>query len=489
MLLARRCTAHMSRPLSASRILTRNLTGLKRNDLVKNSAYVGGKWIGAAEGATYDVVDPAHLKPVGKVPDMTTTDIKAAISAAHKAQISWKAKTGRERATVLHKWYQLCMEHQEDLAKIMTIECGKPLAEARGEVAYGSSFIRWFAEEAPRIYGDVIPQNAAGRRLMTIKQPVGVVAAITPWNFPNAMITRKAAPAIAAGCAIIVKPSPETPLSALAIAHLAEEAGLPAGVLNIVTASKDNAIAIGTEMTSNPLVRKITFTGSTAVGKTLTAQAAGTMKKVSMELGGNAPFIVFDDANVDAAVEGCIASKFRNTGQTCVCANRIYVQAGVYDEFSKKLATRLRKMNVGHGLETGNEFGPLITLAGFRKVAKHVDDAVAKGAKVLVGGKPHRLGGHFYEPTVLTDVTKDMLMTQEETFGPLAGLIKFKTENEVIEAANDTPFGLAGYFYSSDIARIYRVSEALEVGMVGINEGIISTDCAPFGGIKESGLV
>ncbi|KAJ3146482.1 hypothetical protein HDU89_006164 [Geranomyces variabilis] len=468
--------------------IVRCFSSLSRSDLVKSEAYINGKWSAAQTGATYNVVDPALVKTVATVPDMTTADIRRAITAANDALGPWKAKTARERAVIMQKWFTLCMQNQEDLAKIMTVECGKPLAESRGEIAYGSSFIRWFAEEAPRTYGDVIPPPATGRRLLSIRQPVGVVAAITPWNFPNAMITRKAAPALAAGCTIVVKPSPETPLSALAIAMLGEEAGLPAGVFNVVTASKDNAVSIGNEMTANPLVRKITFTGSTAVGKALTAQAASTMKKVSMELGGNAPFIVFEDANLDAAVEGCIASKFRNTGQTCVCANRVYVHSSIYDAFASKLAARIRKMQVGHGLDKGSEFGPLITQAGFDKVQRHVDDAVGKGAKVLVGGKPHKLGNYFFEPTVMTGVTGEMLMAREETFGPLAGLIRFETEKEVIDVANDTPFGLAGYFYSSDIARIFRVAEALEVGMVGINEGIISTDCAPFGGVKESGL-
>ncbi|KAI8818111.1 succinate-semialdehyde dehydrogenase [NADP+] GabD [Fimicolochytrium jonesii] len=437
---------------------------------------------------TYSVIDPAHLKPVASVPDMDTPDVKQAISLAHTAQKHWARKTARERATVLHKWYQLCMHNQSDLAKIMTIECGKPLAESMGEVAYGSSFLRWFAEEASRAYGDVIPENAKGRRLLAIKQPVGVVAAITPWNFPNAMIARKVAPAIAAGCSIIVKPSAETPLSALAMAYLGEEAGLPPGVFNVVTASKGSAKRIGNEMTENALVRKITFTGSTAVGKLLSKQAASTMKKVSMELGGNAPFIVFDDADIDAAVTGCIASKFRNTGQTCVCANRVFVHSKIYDTFAAKLSAKIREMEVGHGLEPGNQFGPLITSDAFDKVVRHVEDAVGKGAKVLLGGKPHGLGGNFYEPTVLTGVTNEMLLAREETFGPVAGLIRFETESEVTKAANDTPFGLAAYFYTKDAGRIFRLSEALEYGIVGVNEGIVSTEVAPFGGIKESGL-
>ncbi|KAJ3021426.1 hypothetical protein HKX48_008520 [Thoreauomyces humboldtii] len=464
-------------------------TSLKNPALLRFQAFINNDWTPAHSKATYPVIDPAHLVEIAKVPDMGTLDTRKAIQDAHAAQLEWSKKTGRERGEVLMKWYNLCMENKEDLAKLMTLECGKPYAESVGEITYGSSYIRWFAEEAPRTYGDVIPTNAPGRRLLSIRQPVGVVAAITPWNFPNAMITRKAAPAIAAGCSIVVKPSPETPLSALAMAYLAEKAGLPKGVLNIVTASKDNAKAVGDEMTGNSLVRKITFTGSTAVGKLLTAQAASSMKKVSMELGGNAPFIVFDDADLESAVTGCLASKFRNTGQTCVCANRIYVQSGVYDKFASLLAARIAKMKVGHGLDPEKyEFGPLITKQGFEKVKRHVDDAVSKGAKVLVGGKQHKLGKNFYEPTVLTGVTEGMEMVGEETFGPLAGLIKFETETEVIKAANDTPFGLAAYFYSASTSRIFRVSELLECGMVGVNTGIISTDCAPFGGIKESGL-
>ncbi|KNC96478.1 succinate-semialdehyde dehydrogenase [Spizellomyces punctatus DAOM BR117] len=471
-----------------SHISLRTISGLQRADLFRDSAYIGGKWTVAESGAKHNVVDPANLEIVAAVPNMSSNDANVAIKHAQKAQAEWKRTTARQRANILRRWFDLLHANRDDLATIMTTECGKPLAEARGEVAYGASFIQWFAEEAPRAYGDIIPQHAVGRRLLAIKQPIGVVGAITPWNFPIAMVTRKVAPALAAGCSIVLKPAPETPLSALALARLAEEAGVPPGVFNVVTASKENTPEIGKELTTNSIVRKITFTGSTQVGKILAAQAASTVKRVSLELGGNAAFIVFDDADLDAAVEGCIASKYRNTGQTCVSANRIYVQAGIYDEFAERLAKRIRRMNVGHGLQAGVDVGPLISKEGWEKVSRHVSDALSKGAVAIAGGKPHALGNHFYEPTVLTGLQKNMALIHEETFGPVAGLYKFETEAEVVELANDTPFGLAGYFFSRDVGRIFRVAESLEVGMVGVNEGMISTECAPFGGVKESGM-
>ncbi|MDF1819840.1 MAG: NADP-dependent succinate-semialdehyde dehydrogenase [Immundisolibacteraceae bacterium] len=458
---------------------------LKDASLFRQQCYVNGQWIDADSGSTIDVTNPADGSHLGTIPKLIDTETRRAIEAANAAWPAWRKKTAKERSAILRRWFDLMMENQEDLAKLMTLEQGKPLAEAMGEIAYGASFVEWFAEEAKRIYGDTIPAPAENRRIVVIKQPVGVVAAITPWNFPNAMITRKCAPALAAGCPVVIKPATATPYSALALAELGERAGIPAGVLNIVTGSSG---AIGGELTSNPTVRKLSFTGSTEIGKMLMEQCAGTVKKVSMELGGNAPFIVFDDADIDAAVDGAMASKFRNTGQTCVCANRILVQDSVYDEFAEKLAVAVRDLKVGPGIEAGNTAGPLIDEAGLAKVEEHVEDACSKGAKIAVGGERHALGGNFYQPTVLTDVTTDMLITQDETFGPVAPLFRFSSEDEAIEMANDTPYGLAAYFYARDLGRVWRVSEALETGIVGINTGIISSEVAPFGGVKESGV-
>lgn len=452
--------------------------------LLRDSCYIDGKWIGGNN--TFDVTNPATGELVGKVPDLGVEETRAAIEAANKAFGEWSARTAKERSRILRKWFDLQIENKDDLATIMTTEMGKPLAEAKGEVEYAASFIEFYAEEAKRIYGETIPSHMSDRRIVVVKQPIGVVGAITPWNFPAAMITRKVGPALAAGCTAVCKPAGATPLTALALVDLGERAGIPAGVLNIVTGRSSSAI--GGELTSNPLVRLITFTGSTEIGKILMAQAASTIKKVDLELGGNAPFIVFDDADIDAAVQGAMASKFRNAGQTCVCANRILVQDGVYDEFSRKLADEVAKLKVGNGLEDGVNQGPLINEEGVEKVEEHVQDAVDHGAKIVVGGKRSELGGTFFEPTVLTEVTTAMKVTNEETFGPVAPLFRFSDEAEAIRMANDTPFGLAAYFYSRDIGRCWRVGEALEYGMVGINEGIISTEVAPFGGVKESGL-
>jgi succinate-semialdehyde dehydrogenase/glutarate-semialdehyde dehydrogenase len=423
---------------------------------------------------------------VGTVPDLSVEEVRLAVEAAHKAFPAWAAKTAKERAEILRRWFEMIMEAQEELAEIMTAEQGKPLAESRGEVAYGASFIEWFAEEGKRIYGDIIPSQAADKRIVVLKQPIGVVAAITPWNFPNAMITRKAGPALAAGCTCVVKPASATPLSALALAELGERAGLPAGVFNVVTSKK--ASAVGEELATSSLVRKVSFTGSTEVGKVLMAQSASTIKKLSLELGGNAPFIVFDDADLDAAVAGAIASKYRNAGQTCVCANRFYVQSGVHDAFAAKLKTAVESLTLGDGMQEGVQIGPLINQAAVDKVEELVADATAKGAKVVTGGGAHELGGTFYQPTILSHVEKGMDIVDEEIFGPVATLIKFETEDDVIAAANDTPFGLAAYFYARDMGRVWRVQEGLDYGIVGINEGIISTEVAPFGGVKESGL-
>jgi succinate-semialdehyde dehydrogenase/glutarate-semialdehyde dehydrogenase len=461
------------------------MLNLKDPTLFSQRCYIDGAWSEADSGKTIAVTNPATGAVIGTIPDMGTTETHRAIDAAARAFPAWAAKTAKERAVILRRWFDLMMANQEDLAVLMTAEQGKPLAEAKGEIAYAASFIEWFAEEAKRLYGDVIPGHHADKRLVVIRQPVGVVAAITPWNFPSAMITRKAGPALASGCTFVCKPATQTPYSALAMAELGQRAGIPAGVFNIITGS---ASAIGGEMTSNPIVRKLTFTGSTGIGKKLMAQCAGTMKKLSLELGGNAPFIVFDDADLDAAVEGAIASKYRNTGQTCVCANRLLVQAGVYDAFAEKLATAVRKLRVGDGLAGVTEQGPLIDGNALAKVEEHVADALSKGAKVLLGGKRHALGGTFYEPTIIANVTRDMLVAREETFGPLAPLFKFNTEAEAIAMANDTEFGLASYFYTRDLARSWRVAEKLEYGIVGINAGIISNEVAPFGGIKESGV-
>ncbi|ARU17974.1 NAD-dependent succinate-semialdehyde dehydrogenase [Croceicoccus marinus] len=454
-------------------------------DFLKQQCYIDGAWCDADDGATADVTDPGTGKALGTVPKMGKDETRRAIEAAHRALPGWRAKTAGERSKLLRRLFELMMQHQDDLGELLSREQGKPLAEGRGEIAYGAGFIEWFAEEAKRAYGDVIPPHAADRRIVVVKQPVGVVGAITPWNFPNAMITRKLGPALAAGCTIVIKPASATPFSALAIAALCEEAGIPAGVVNVVTGS---ASAIGGELTANPVVRKITFTGSTEVGRQLLAASADTVKKTSMELGGNAPFLVFDDADIDAAVDGAMISKFRNGGQTCVCTNRFYVQAGVYDEFASKLAERVKALKLGYGLEDGTDIGPLIDDAAVEKVEEHLKDAMDGGAKVLAGGSRSDLGGTYFEPTVLGEVSHDMLLAREETFGPVAGLIRFEEEDEALRMANDTEFGLASYFYARDMARIWRVAEALEAGMVGINTGLISTEVAPFGGIKQSGL-
>jgi succinate-semialdehyde dehydrogenase / glutarate-semialdehyde dehydrogenase len=453
--------------------------------LFRQQCYIGGQWADADSKKTIDVTNPATGEKLGTVPNMGADETRRAIVAANKAWPEWRAKTGKERANIMRKWFNLMMENQVDLARLMTLEQGKPLSESMGEIVYGSSFVEWFAEEAKRVYGDIIPEHAPGKRIIVTKEPIGVVAAITPWNFPNAMITRKCAPAMAVGCPVVVKPASATPYSALALAELAERAGVPKGVFNVVTGS---AGVIGGELTSNPLVRKLSFTGSTEIGKVLMRQCASTVKKVSLELGGNAPFMVFDDANLDDAVQGALASKFRNTGQTCVCANRLLVQDGVYDEFAARLSQAVSGLKVSNGLEDGAQQGPLIDMAAVEKVEEHIQDAVANGARIVLGGKRHRLGGTFYEPTVLADVTTKMKVAREETFGPVAPLFRFKTEDEAIHMANDTEFGLASYFYARDIGRIWRVSTALEYGIVGVNEGIISTEVAPFGGVKESGI-
>ena len=460
-------------------------TKLKDPSLLKKQAYINGKWVGAKSGKTFPVYNPSTGEVIVDVPDMGIADLQVAIDGAYKAQKLWAAKTGKERAAILKKWNDLMVENADDLAIILTAEMGKPLAEARGEIVYGASFIEWFAEEAKRVYGETIPGHQPDKRIMVIKQPVGVVASITPWNFPNAMITRKAGPALASGCAFVAKPAGETPLSGLVMVELAERAGVPAGVFSMITSKSSSDI--GKEMCSNSKVRKLTFTGSTEVGRKLIAQCADTVKKVSMELGGNAPFLVFDDADLDEAVEGVMASKYRNTGQTCVCANRIMAQSKVYDKFCDMLAEAANNIKVADGFEDGSQQGPLINEAAVEKVESHVKDALSKGAKLLAGGQRHQLGGTFFEPTVLSGVTKGMLVAKEETFGPMAPVFKFETEEEAIETANDTEFGLAAYFYSRDIGRIWRVSEGLEYGIVGVNEGIISTEMAPFGGVKESG--
>ena len=458
---------------------------LRDPSLLRSRCYVDGKWIDASDGKTIDVTDPATGALIGRVPSLGAEDVRAAIDAANAAWPAWRSQTGKQRAIIMRRWFELMMANQEDLARIMTLEQGKPLAESRGEIAYAASFIEWFAEEAKRIYGDVIDHPMPGKRIVVIKQGIGVVAAITPWNFPSAMITRKCAPALAAGCPVVIKPASQTPLSALALAELAERAGIPKGIVNVVTGS---ASVIGKELTDSPIVRKLSFTGSTEVGKTLMRQCAGTVKKVSMELGGNAPFIVFDDADIESAIAGAMMSKYRNAGQTCVCANRLYVQSGVYDAFAAKLAESAAALKVGHGTEEGVQQGPLINMQAVEKVEEHIADAVRGGAKVITGGKRHALGHSFFEPTVITGVTQDMKVAREETFGPLAPLFRFESDADVIRMANDTEFGLAAYFYSRDIGRIWRVAEALEYGIVGVNEGIISNEVAPFGGVKESGI-
>ena len=453
--------------------------------LFRQQCYVDGQWIDAEGGETLEVSDPATNAVIGTVPKLGAKETRTAIEAAERAQPAWRAKTAKERSVILRRWNELMLENTDDLALLMTTEQGKPLAESKGEIAYAASFMEWFAEEARRIYGDTIPAHQADKRIVVLKEPVGVTAAITPWNFPAAMITRKAGAALAAGCAMVVKPASMTPYSALALAELAERAGVPAGVLSVLTGASG---AIGGELTSNPIVRKLTFTGSTEVGKILLQQCAGTVKKVSMELGGNAPFIVFDDADLDAAVEGAMVSKYRNTGQTCVCANRLLVQEGVYDAFSSKLAEAVSSLKVGNGLEEGVNQGPLIDMAAVEKVEEHIADAVGKGARVVLGGSRHGLGGTFFEPTLLVDVTSEMVVAREETFGPLAPIFKFETEEQAIQMSNDTEFGLASYFYARDIGRVWRVAEGLEYGMVGINTGLVSTEIAPFGGVKESGM-
>jgi succinate-semialdehyde dehydrogenase/glutarate-semialdehyde dehydrogenase len=457
---------------------------LKDPTLLRESCFIDGNWSTADSGATLEVRNPATGRSLGTIPNMGAAETKRAIGAAAVALPAWKARTAKDRALIMRRWFDLMMTHQEDLATLMTAEQGKPLAESKTEIAYSASFIEWFAEEAKRLYGDIIPGHQSDKRIMVLRQPVGVVAAITPWNFPSAMITRKAGPALAAGCTMVLKPATQTPLSALALAELAHRAGIPKGVFNVLTG---NAAAIGGEMTGNPTVRKLTFTGSTEVGKKLMAQCAATVKKLSLELGGNAPFIVFDDADLDAAVQGAMASKYRNTGQTCVCANRLLVQAGVYDEFAKKLRAAVTQLRVGDGLAGATDQGPLIDAKAVTKVEEHIADALAKGAKIALGGKRHALGGTFFEPTILTDVTPEMMVAREETFGPVAPLFKFETEAQAIAMANDTEFGLAAYLYTRDLARSWRVSEAVEYGIVGLNTGIISTEVAPFGGVKESG--
>ena len=458
---------------------------LKDEKLFRQQCYVDGQWADADSKQTVVVSNPATGAAVGTIPRMGAAETRRAIEAADRALPAWRAKTGKERAAILRKWFDLMLANQDDLALIMTTEQGKPLAEAKGEIAYAASFIEWFAEEGKRVYGDVIPPHQSDKRIVVVKQPVGVCGAITPWNFPAAMITRKVGPALAAGCTIVVKPATQTPFSALALAELAERAGVPRGVMSVVTGS---AKEIGGELTGNPTVRKITFTGSTEVGRVLMQQSAQTVKKISLELGGNAPFLVFDDADLDAAVEGAMLSKYRNAGQTCVCANRILVQDRVYDAFARKLADKVKALKVGPGTEAGVNIGPLIDANAVAKVEEHIEDAVSKGAKVVMGGKRHALGGLFFEPTLLTEVDPRMKITREETFGPVAPLFRFATEEQGVTMANDTEFGLASYFYARDIGRIWRVGEGLESGIVGINTGIISTEVAPFGGVKQSGI-
>ncbi|WP_321413530.1 NAD-dependent succinate-semialdehyde dehydrogenase [uncultured Desulfobacter sp.] len=457
---------------------------LKNSDLLCSHCFIQDAWVDADSGKTVDVINPATGEVLGTVPFCGADETQRAIDAANQSLDGWRSKTAGERSAILRKWHDLLMENQGDLATIMTAEQGKPLAESKGEIAYAAGFFEWFAEEAKRVYGDVIPQTVDSQRLVVIKQPVGVVAAITPWNFPSAMITRKAGAALAAGCTMVVKPATATPFSALAIAKLGQQAGVPKGVFNVVTGS---STAIGGELTSNPIVRKLTFTGSTEIGKKLMGDCAGTMKRLSMELGGNAPFIVFDDADIDAAVDGAMASKYRNSGQTCVCTNRIYVQAGVYDEFCRKLTTAVDGLKVGNGFDDGVHQGPLIDMGAVETVESHIQDAVSKGGKILIGGARHALGHSFFEPTIVADATDEMRVAKEETFGPLAPVFKFEDEEDVVRKANDTEFGLAAYFYTKDLGRTWRVGEKLEYGLVGINTGLISNPVAPFGGVKESG--
>src|SRR5437762_3996048 len=456
---------------------------LKDPKLFREQCYIDGQWVSADAKKTLAVIDPASGQTLGTVPDMGAAETRRAIQASERAWPAWRAKTAKERAVILRKWFDLMMASQDDLAQLLTAEQGKPLAEARGEIAYGASFIEWFAEEGKRAYGDIIPTHQADKRILVTKQPIGVCALITPWNFPNAMITRKAGPALAAGCTVVIKPAGQTPYSALALAELGERAGIPKGVLNVITGDSK---AIGAELCANPIVRKLSFTGSTETGRMLMRQCADTIKKLSLELGGNAPFIVFDDADLDAAVEGALASKYRNAGQTCVCANRIYVQDDVYDTFARKLTEKVKALKVGRGTDAGVTIGPLIDEQGLKNVEEPVADAVAKGAKVVLGG--HKLQGRFFEPTLLTEMKPDMKVAREETFGPVAPLFRFKDDAEAIRLANDSEFGLCAYFYSRDVGRVWRAAEALEAGIVGINVGIISNEVAPFGGVKQSGL-
>jgi succinate-semialdehyde dehydrogenase/glutarate-semialdehyde dehydrogenase len=472
-------------PDSHDAATTASAIGLKDAGLLRSQAYLGGRWVDADDGATLAVDNPATGHRLASVPKLGAAETRRAIAAADAAWPGWRALTAKQRSLILRRWYDLIMENQEDLARLMTAEQGKPLAESRGEVAYGAAFVEWFAEEGKRVYGDVIPPHQGDKRILVLKQPIGVVASITPWNFPIAMITRKCAPALAVGCTVVAKPASQTPLSALALAVLAERAGVPAGVFNVITGG---ARDIGGELTASPLVRKLTFTGSTEIGKVLMAACAGTVKKVSLELGGNAPFIVFDDADLDAAVEGAILSKYRNTGQTCVCANRLLIHDSVYEEFAGKLVTAVHALKVADGFTDGAQQGPLIDEAAVEKVEEHIADALANGAHLALGGRRHALGGRFFEPTVLTGVTPAMRIAREETFGPVAPLFRFQDDDEAVRLANDTEFGLAAYFYGRDVGRIFRVAEALEYGIVGVNTGIISTELAPFGGIKESGI-
>ncbi|KAJ2725982.1 hypothetical protein GGI07_000910 [Coemansia sp. Benny D115] len=469
------------------------LAKISDKNLIRHQAYVDGKWINASSGKTFDVKDPGTQQVLGSVADLDAADVRQAVQAASQALDGWKSMTGKHRSRLLRRWFDLIMENQADLGRLMTLEGGKPLSEALGEVAYGASFIEWFGEEAKRTYGDTIPSPVGSSRLLVIKQPVGVVGVVTPYNFPNAMITRKVGAALAAGCTVVARPAHETPYSALALCELAERAGIPAGVLNVVPCSAENTPEVGAELTTNPAIRKVSFTGSTAVGKMLAGQAAGTMKKVSMELGGNAPFIVFEDADLDAAAAALVACKFRNSGQTCVCANRVYVHESVYDDFVRRFTALVRQnLRVGHGLTEGVNFGPIITERGLHKVEDQLRRAVSAGARVVLGGqRPATLegtGGYFFEPTILTDVTDDVPMSCEETFGPLCPIFRFSTEAEVVGRANAVDVGLAGYFFSRDVGRVFRVAEALEVGMVGVNTGVISNEVAPFGGVKESGV-
>ncbi|MFZ7201753.1 NAD-dependent succinate-semialdehyde dehydrogenase [Avibacterium avium] len=454
--------------------------------LIKTKGYINGEYVENADGKTFAVLNPATQQEICQVADLGVTETKQAILAAEQAQKRWKQALPKERANILIRWYELVLQHQEELAQIISLEQGKPITESRGEVLYGASFIQWFAEEAKRIQGDMLPSDKSNHRLMAMKQPVGVVAAITPWNFPNAMITRKSAPALAAGCAVVLKPAPETPLSALALAELASQAGLPKGLLNVIPTTQ--AVEVGKVLTESPIIRKLTFTGSTKVGKLLMAQSASTVKKLSLELGGNAPALVFDDADLDSAVEGVFASKFRNAGQTCICTNRIYVQAGIYEAFVQKFCEKVQQIKLGEANQPDVTMGPLIRQSAVEKVQRHIDDALQKGAKLVLGGKPADLGGTFFQPTVLKEVNQTMLVAKEETFAPLAPIFKFEKEEQAIAMANDTEFGLAAYFFTQNINRIWRVSEALEYGIVGINEGLVTNEFAPFGGVKESGI-